>query len=373
LSDYTCIHIAGTNGKGSVGNYITNILMAAGKSVGLFTSPHLLKWQERIQIDGYNIDLPDEFENKLFENGYFVSTAKIAQKYFDENEIDYAVVETGIGGRRDITMEFEADISVVTTIAKDHMDVLGNKLSDIAYQKAGIIRETKPVYAMFQKPVVKHVLNEHAYEKRTQIDYLKKSSVKNICINKDNQTFDLVYQKKRYENIMVKNIASVQVYNAALAMIVCINQGVNIKHIRAGISKKISGRCEIINDNLILDVAHNTSSFETLALMLKRTYPKRAINFMVALRDKKQVDKIAKIINKLAYTVFLVDMDTANFYQPKDISNKFKRPHYLSGTDAKIQNSYTYAISKTKDIDGVLVVAGSFNLTGKIYSLINEA
>ena len=115
------------NGKGSTAHYLANIFKAAGKRCGLFTSPHLLAWQERIQIDGENIDMPDDFEKTLYEGGYFINTAKLAKELFDHAKLDYAVIETGIGGKKDITMMFDADIAVITTVGLDHADILARR------------------------------------------------------------------------------------------------------------------------------------------------------------------------------------------------------------------------------------------------------
>jgi len=372
LGKYRCIHVAGTNGKGSLANYIANILMAAGNNVGLFTSPHLLKWQERIQVNGENIDLTDDFEQKLYKNGYFISTLKIAHKHFDESDIDYAIIEAGIGGRHDATMEFDADISVISTVAKDHMDILGKKLTDIAYQKAGIIRDTKKVYSFFQKLRVKHVLNEEAYKKRTSVTYLKKDHVSNIMVYEDKQMFELDYKGKIYNDIVIDNPSRIQIYNAALAFIIALDEGVDEQSIRNGLAKKIHCRTEVIDNNVVLDVAHNYNSFVKLVEMLKYKYPNRKFNYMIAMQNNKDIKKVARLINKTANRVFLVDMEMDNFFKPKDISNLFKNPHYLIGTDSQINKSYDYAYKKTVDENSILVVGGSFYLTGKVYSLISS-
>ncbi|RZJ27579.1 MAG: bifunctional folylpolyglutamate synthase/dihydrofolate synthase, partial [Flavobacterium sp.] len=161
LSDYlnhpeqsvTCIHVAGTNGKGSTSHMIASVLMEAGYKTGLYTSPHLKDFRERIKIDGQNI--PEEFvidfikqHKPFFEShdlSFFEMTVGLAFEYFKEQKVDVAVIETGLGGRLDSTNIITPVLSVITNIGFDHMAILGNTLESIATEKAGIIKPNVPV------------------------------------------------------------------------------------------------------------------------------------------------------------------------------------------------------------------------------------
>lgn len=368
MNSYRCIHIAGTNGKGSTANYIANILTAAGKRCGLFTSPHLLKWQERIRIDGEPIPLDDSYEEKLYDGGYFINTAKLAYGYFEKSNLDYAVIETGIGGKEDITKIFKSDISVITTVAMDHTEILGKTLGEIAYQKAGIIRKGIKVYSHPQKFAARRTIGEQAFMKRCELIYLKKNNISNIRTLNSSILFDLEYRGKIYKDIKISNISKVQTLNASTAFIIAVDEGIDEKVIRKGLLKPIKGRTEVFGNRLVLDVAHNHSSLIELKKTLKETFPNDRFNVMFATQNSKDIKKMAKVINSLAETVFLVDMEDENFYKPKDISNLFKKPHYLSGKQNRLRQSFSYAMKKSKEEKLILVVCGTFRLTGGVYS-----
>ncbi|MCK5086014.1 MAG: hypothetical protein KAQ90_00775, partial [Melioribacteraceae bacterium] len=153
-SGFKSIHIAGSNGKGSTASFIASILMEAGYNVGLYTSPHFIKFNERIRINGVIIkdEYISEFMNLLSdyidkeEPTFFELTTAMAFKYFKENKIDIAVIETGLGGRLDATNTLNPLASVITTISHEHTGILGNDLRKIAIEKAGIIKKDQKIF-----------------------------------------------------------------------------------------------------------------------------------------------------------------------------------------------------------------------------------
>lgn len=148
-----CIHIAGTNGKGSVSSMLASILSQAGYKTGLYTSPHLIDFTERIRINGHCIPQSDviEFISKTqihierIQPSFFELTVAMAFDYFNQEKVDIAIIEVGLGGRLDSTNVIQPELSVITSIGWDHMDLLGNTLESIAFEKAGIIKENRPV------------------------------------------------------------------------------------------------------------------------------------------------------------------------------------------------------------------------------------
>ncbi len=261
MSAYRCIHIAGTNGKGSTAHYLANIFKAAGKRCGLFTSPHLLEWQERIQINGENIDMPDDFEATLYEGGYFINTAKLAYDIFEHAGLDYAVIETGIGGKKDITMMFDADVAVITTVGLDHADILGKTIDSIADQKAGIIRKNSRVYSHPQKHRAALIIRERAFKMRAELTELSPKQIKRIRHDEETIFFDFEYQGKEYKEIKLSSIAEIQTQNAAVAFMLALDEGIDERAIRAGLLLPVMGRTEVFDDRIVLDVAHNDTSF----------------------------------------------------------------------------------------------------------------
>lgn len=366
------IHIAGTNGKGSTAHFLNQIFLAAGKRVGLFTSPHLLKWQERIQINGKPVELEDDYENQLYDGGFFINTAKLAAEVFGKEELDYIIIETGIGGKKDITMMFDADISVITTISKDHMEILGKSLAQIAEQKAGIIRKNGITFCHPQRFFIKRIIEQHAFMMRSRIVFLKKKQIKHVRGVNDELTFDFTYMGHTFKRIELMTPACVQAQNAALAFMVAINEGITTPYIRKGLLVPFNGRTQIINKDLVLDVAHNPESFSALKKMLTHTFKHRRINLFLAVKKTKDIKAIAKVIRSFAYRVFLIDLNDEAFYAPKEISQHFKNPVYLLGAEHALIDSFLYAKEKSMDDRAVLAVCGTFYLTGKIYSLISS-
>jgi len=164
--DLTMIHVAGTNGKGSTCAMIASILHASGKNVGLYTSPHLIRFNERIRVNGYPI--PDKkiikFMKKVdpaiqkIESTFFETTTAMAFDYFMEQKVDVAVIETGLGGRLDSTNVIEPEVTVISHISMDHMNILGKDIEKIANEKAGIIKRNVPLIISEQMPIVKNIL-----------------------------------------------------------------------------------------------------------------------------------------------------------------------------------------------------------------------
>ena len=222
--DLTMIHVAGTNGKGSTCAMIASILHASGKNIGLYTSPHLIKFNERIRINGYPI--PDKqiitFMKKVGpfvqenESTFFETTTAMAFDYFKEQKVDVAVIETGLGGRLDSTNVIKPKVTVISHISMDHMDILGKDIGKIANEKAGIIKNDVPLIIAKQIPKVKNILLKKAKDKRSPVTEL--GAISNISATTSGTNFQ--YEDDQY---ITSLIGEHQALNAALA-IECINQ-----------------------------------------------------------------------------------------------------------------------------------------------------
>ena len=183
---FKSVHIAGTNGKGSVSHFIASILQESGLKVGLYTSPHFKDFRERIKINGENIheDFVCSFIEKYKDNfdkinpSFFEMTVGMAFSYFAENKIDIAVIETGLGGRLDSTNIIQPVLSVITNISMDHTNLLGDTLEKIAFEKAGIIKENTPIFIGESQEKIKIVFSEQAKEKHTRnLDEKRKGKI----------------------------------------------------------------------------------------------------------------------------------------------------------------------------------------------------
>ena len=185
------IHLAGTNGKGSTAAFIDSILRSSGLKVGLYTSPHLVQFNERIRVNGVPIcnEKIVEFmqlysdDIKRIESTFFETTTAMAFWYFEQENIDIAVIETGLGGRLDSTNVIIPEISVITPIGMDHCDLLGNNLKSIAQEKAGIIKENISVISGYQEKIVKEVLVEKALEMQTQVKFIKPPKKSTVTVD----------------------------------------------------------------------------------------------------------------------------------------------------------------------------------------------
>src|SRR6186713_2513343 len=176
---FKSIHVAGTNGKGSVSHMLAAILQTAGYKTGLYTSPHLKDFRERIKVNGNEISekFIAAFTEKIkpliekIEPSFFEITVAMAFDYFAEQKVDVAVVEVGLGGRFDSTNIITPDLSVITNIGWDHMNILGDSLEEIAFEKAGIIKENIPVVVGETIPITKPIFEKIAAEKNSELHF----------------------------------------------------------------------------------------------------------------------------------------------------------------------------------------------------------
>ncbi|MEG0164135.1 bifunctional folylpolyglutamate synthase/dihydrofolate synthase [Anaerorhabdus sp.] len=307
------IHIAGTNGKGSTVTYIKDCLVEAGYKVGTFTSPHILKHQDRIRINGKWIDdesflrLLNHYLNIIEEKqlNMFDIDMLIACAYFNEENVDIAIYEVGLGGRIDCTNCLSHPlVSVITSIGLDHMELLGDTVEKIAKEKAGIIKKGVPCIIGEMIPSVKSVIEEIAVSKQSELIESKK------FIQQTMDTFevdDVCYK--------IYNSAKYQMRNATVALTVidCLqrkyNYEISIQNKIDGILKSHwEGRFEIIQKQptIILDGAHNQ---EGISALLESIYvlPRPWIFVFSALKDKpakSMIEQIHEIADELIVTEF---------------------------------------------------------------------
>ncbi|MCM8831660.1 MAG: bifunctional folylpolyglutamate synthase/dihydrofolate synthase [Candidatus Omnitrophica bacterium] len=370
------IHIAGTKGKGSTATFCANILASSGFRVGLYTSPHLVDFRERIAILKKNkkgisktlISKNDvirivnnfkpkieklRFTSKFGKVTFFEVYTAIAFKYFLEKNVDFVVLETGLGGRLDATNVINRPlISIITHIDYDHMDKLGNRLAQIAYEKAGIIKKKSLVISNYQrKSALKVILKKAKKEKAQFFLYKKDFFCTNIRFYKNCSYFDFRFKNFELKNLKISLLGPHQIENVALALAAIyllkekkiIEEEINY---RGGLlSSYIEGRFEIIKKNplVILDVAHNPAAFGALAKNLKLYFPKKKIILIFAVSKDKD---IKNMLNKLSG----VD---------KYIFTSFSNPRSVSPQDIKKVSKISDAIL-TKDIKEAFRIAIKF-------------
>ena len=296
------IHLAGTNGKGSTAAFIYSILRASGLNIGLYSSPHLVRFNERIRVNGVPIaDVKIVEYMKLFsadirriESTFFETTSAMAFWYFKQKKVDVAVIETGLGGRLDSTNVIEPKIAVITPISMDHSDLLGNELKSIAREKAGIIKEKTPVISSHQENAVKNVLVQKAAEVDAYLMFV--DSPTDCTISMAGTFFrqdDLDYQ--------LTLIGEHQAQNASLAVAAVREFGspVNDDHIRIGLLNATwPGRFQVLSNDphVIYDVAHNEQGIKSILKTANNIFGKKPIG-LFALKEDKELELIANVIH----------------------------------------------------------------------------
>lgn len=307
------IHIAGTNGKGSCAEMMTNILVKAGYRVGTFMSPHLEKYNERIRVNQHNITdqeidelmqkITPKMEQYNAENTPNVTAFEIetamAILYFYEKKCDLVVFETGLGGLHDCTNIVNPLVSMITSIGYDHMNILGNTLSEIAEQKAGIIKEkSQTIFAEQDEEVVNAIIKRTCQEKQNTLHFVRQGAISNVRFQPDFQAFDY----KNYQNILVNLKGQKQIKNATMC-IECVevlrNQSYVIPEeaIREGLKTVVhKGRFEVINDKpeIVFDGAHNQMAIKNFKNNVHMYYQNRKKVYVFSILKTKDYATILK-------------------------------------------------------------------------------
>ena len=286
---FKSIHIAGTNGKGSTAHMLASIFQEAGYKTGLYTSPHLKDFRERIKIDGQLISKKDTLDFILknknqyekIEMSFFEYTVAMAFDYFANENVDIAIIETGLGGRLDSTNIISPEISIITNIGYDHTNLLGNSLEEIAKEKAGIIKKNTPVIIGRKQKETEHIFKSEAKEKNSPIHFCKKNL---------NYSTDLKgeYQK---ENL-----------NTALQAMNILNLNINDGIISKGLNNVVkntglNGRWQTIAKKplTICDTGHNEDGIKNNIKQLKKLKFNK-LHFVFGTVNDKDLRKILRLL-----------------------------------------------------------------------------
>ncbi|NCU02442.1 MAG: bifunctional folylpolyglutamate synthase/dihydrofolate synthase [Chitinophagaceae bacterium] len=382
---FKSIHIAGTNGKGSVSHILAAVLQTAGYKVGLYTSPHLHDFRERIKINGEMIT--EEFvigftERSMplindIEPSFFEITVAMAFEYFAEEQVDIAVIETGLGGRLDSTNIITPELSVITNIGWDHMNLLGDTLEKIAAEKAGIIKqsipvvvgetvaETKPVFenkAKEKRSSLHFAYEEFTVEHKEQVNQLLAVTLKETISNK------LLHYKLDLPGIyQTKNIVTVL---SAVRQLQQLGWLIEEKHLQTALanSKQINGlhgRWEIIHSNptVVLDVGHNEDGIKQIVAQLGESNYNRLHIIMGMVKDK-EIDNVLALLPATA-TYYFTKAHIQRALPEVDLQNKAA----VYGLKGNSYNHVNLAIAEAKaqaSKDDLILVCGSVFLVGEV-------
>ncbi|MDY0236729.1 MAG: folylpolyglutamate synthase/dihydrofolate synthase family protein [Gudongella sp.] len=388
-----CIHVAGTNGKGSTSAYIAQMLRTAGYRVGLYTSPYLESFTERIQIN--NLDIPKEdlakitelvkmASDKMVENGIehpttFEIVTAIAFVYFREQDVDYVVLEVGLGGRYDSTNIIQTSLaSVITTIDYDHTEILGNTLSEIAYQKAGIIKENGLVILYPQNSEAEVRILQVAEEKNARVVKVPMDGIDITSQTYLESVFNFKINQFDFENIKISMIGKYQIYNAVTAITTIIELeklgvlNISEKELKEGLLKtKWKGRLEVIKKNpiFLIDGAHNLQGITQLVEAIKLFPYKRLILGVAVLKDKDFSHMIEKI-SLLADEVVATEVNMPRKLDANILANEVSKHNRNVHIEKDIKRAIlkTFELSNSEDM---IVFCGSLYLIGEVRTIIN--
>ena len=316
-----CIHVGGTNGKGSTTNYLRSILQANGYTVGTFTSPHLESHHDRIRINDVSISDEDlvRFANTYYQDWeqygltMFEIDMFISVMYFLEHDVDFVIYEVGLGGELDATNIIKPLVSIVTNIGYDHMDYLGNTLELISQAKAGIIKEKTPFITAERKQVCVNVFQQTCMHK--QAPFIMLEDAYNVQYGSD-----IFFDYKSFHDVHLETPAKYQVSNASVALETCLQLrklGVAISNeaIYTGLSSAMwKGRFEKVSTNplVYIDGAHNEHGMQALVDTLKNVNVPITVVFS-ALRDK-ETDTMLEMLLKVTNDVIVTEFE---FYRAK--------------------------------------------------------
>ena len=371
LSKMKKIHVAGTNGKGSVCAYLTHILMEAGYKVGTYTSPYLISFNERIKLQFENISDDDlfnlikkvydfnfEFEKQVGEFlSFFELLTLMALIYFQDQEVDVIVMEVGLGGLLDATNILNYDLSLITSIGYDHMKQLGPTLESIASNKLGIVKQGNHLITTVDsslknqfKDYVDHVSG--TVEFYTLSDLVKLSDYP-LTFTHENETYQLSL------------LGDYQLLNALLSIkaIHYLYPHISNEMIKDGLFKtKWAGRLEKLEDQVYLDGAHNTHAIDQLNLLSKTLFKDKHIIVIFSALADKEIDKMLYILKSFASKVILTSFNDSRYISLKPYENEDFI--YIE----KIEDAISFA-KKEMNKDSIILFTGSLHFAGFIKKL----
>ena len=390
------IHIAGTNGKGSTTAILVELLKEKGYKVGMYTSPFLEEFEERIQINGVNIPKSilaklitriKAAVDKVIEKGYnhpteFEIITCLMFLYFAEENIDYGVIEVGLGGRLDSTNVITPILSIITSISFDHMNLLGNTLGEIAKEKAGIIKAGVPVVIYPQEEEALKSIKEKCLESKSKLIVTDISKGKFVNVVEEDNIYQLININLADDNIEVKLplLGEHQINNLLVALEaykeICSIEGIEFcyEDIKAALKKvRWIGRLEVMNKNplVVIDGAHNIQGISKLKTNIEKYFKYNRLFLLLGILADKEVEKMVEVIVKDAYKVYaLTPLSTRaeNAAELKKVIDKYN-------DNCIAYESYDEALKSAldeADENDLILVSGSLYMIGDMRKKIRK-
>jgi len=385
---YKIIHVGGSNGKGSVCRFLQTILTLSGYKTGVFTSPHLQRFSERFVIDGKEISkddvvlivkkikpIIDEMIKQKNSPTFFEIVTAIAFEYFKDQKVDFAIIEVGLGGRFDSTNVVDPLVSVITNVSLEHQDRLGNKVEDIAFEKAGIIKESIPVITGASGKSI-DVIKKVAKEKKSQIKIVEKSSWEKIQGGPDWQEFLVKGSLKDY-HLKSSMAGKIQGENIAITIATIENlqmNGVYItdESILDGVEKTIyPGRMEIISFEplILIDGAHNIEGINNLKSTLKEDFVYEKLIIILGILKDKNIKEMLDIITPLADVIIFTKSKNKRACSPTKLKDMIEKEVIVK---EKISDAIDYAKMQAEKQD-LICITGSLFTVGETKDYLQKS
>jgi len=380
--NFKSLHIAGTNGKGSTAFMLSVILEKSGYKTGLYTSPHLVRINERIKINSHNINDALLYKylteidciisnDESISPTYFDILTAAAFSYFRDESVDIAIIETGLGGRLDSTNVIIPEISIITDISFDHIDILGNKIEDITKEKCGIIKPSIPVITSNTDPEIISIIEQYSAKNRSKLySYNCDFFTQNIKRDNDHFMFDYSSDDAILPKISLSLFPQHQIKNSAV-VITALNylrvngfQSISNDVIYKELEKiQVPGRFQLLYTNpvIIYDPAHNFDALNNLINGLEKFYSDKKKVFVLSMMKDKADTKTLDLLKKQDVVYFLLNDERA--YIPDN--DKFK----LIISD---ENIVVDILQQTDDINGMIIFTGTFRIYNHAVNITNE-
>ncbi len=381
---FKSVHIAGTNGKGSVSHYLAAIFQRAGFKTGLYTSPHLKDFRERIKINGKMIskqkvsrfisNYKSDFE--IIQPSFFELTVGMAFQYFADEKVDIAIIETGMGGRLDSTNLLNPELSIITNIGLDHTQFLGHSIAEIAAEKAGIIKENIPIVIGETNSESKKIFETKAKDMKTFISFADSDYAINSFYHVNNNKGHFLavnilnLQNKKELKILselngIYQLKNIKTVLTAIDLLKDKGYKIRLNHIKNGIANVIKltglmGRWQTLSTNplTICDTGHNEDGIKEILKQIELT-PHQNLHFVIGMVNDKQIDNVLLMLPKRAVYYFCkADIPRGmneNILKEKALSIGLKGKSYTS-----VKNAIKAAKTKANENDLIFIGGSTF-------------
>ncbi|WDN88391.1 dihydrofolate synthase / folylpolyglutamate synthase [Desulfosarcina sp. BuS5] len=382
---FACIHVAGTNGKGSIASAIASILFTSGYKAGLYTSPHLVKFNERISINNKNIsdnnvvasyNAVKNADYGTREPTFFEFATAMALYEFGKEEVEWAVIETGMGGRLDATNILNPEISIISNIALEHQFYLGNTIAQIAGEKGGIIKESTPVVSGARQKSAKDVIKDIAKQHSAPLYF----SGDDFRIRKTQKgMFSYFGLEKEWHNIRPGLPGEHQIDNAAIVLAVCEilrSNGLDLpfSKIREGLlNTQWPGRLEIVCQSpvVILDGAHNLVASKMLADYLSQNMAGKKITLVVGILDDKPYEDMLRCLIPVCSRVILTQPEIDRSLSPDQLYPVAEKMISDVSMIPDVGEAVKHAVDTVLP-DEAVCIAGSLYVVGEAKEALGE-